>query len=79
MSVQRFEDLVAWQKARAMTHDIYLATRKGPFARDFGLSSQIQRASVSVMSNIAEGFERGNRGEFHQFLSANAPCSCGRI
>jgi len=76
--VERFEDLVAWQKARALTRDIYLATRQGAFAKDFGLSSQIQRAAVSVMSNIAEGFERGSRGEFHQFLSI-AKASCAEL
>jgi four helix bundle protein len=76
--VERFEDLVAWQKARALTRDIYQTTRQGAFAKDFGLSSQIQRAAVSVMSNIAEGFERGSRGEFHQFLSV-AKASCGEL
>ena len=58
---------MAWQKARELTRDIYLATRQGTFARDFGLRDQIQRASVSIMSNLAEGFERGKRTEFHQF------------
>jgi four helix bundle protein len=76
--VERFEDLVAWQKARALTRDIYQTTRQGAFAKDFGLSSQIQRATVSVMSNIAEGFERGSRGEFQQFLSV-AKASCGEL
>ena len=76
--IRRFEDLVAWQKARAMTSEIYLATQMGRFARDFGLSGQIQRASVSVMANIAEGFERGNRAEFHQFLSI-AKASCAEV
>jgi four helix bundle protein len=73
-----FEDLIAWQKARALTKEIYLATRRGPFARDFGLSNQIQRAAVSVMSNVAEGFERGGRGEFHNFL-VMAKASCGEL
>jgi four helix bundle protein len=67
--IKRFEDLIAWQKARVLTAEIYQITRLGEFARDFGLSGQIQKASVSIMSNIAEGFERGGRGEFHQFLS----------
>jgi len=67
--IERFEDLIAWQKARILTKEIYEITRTGEFAKDFGLSGQIQRASVSIMSNIAEGFERGGRGEFHQFLS----------
>ena len=76
--VQRFEDLVAWQKARTLTREIYLATRDSQFARDFGLSAQIQRASVSVMANLAEGFERANRAEFHQFLSV-AKASCAEV
>ena len=67
--MEKFEDLIAWQKARVLTKEIYLITRKGEFAKDFGLSGQIQKATVSIMSNIAEGFERGGRGEFHQFLS----------
>ena len=57
--VERFEDLVAWQKARLLTRSIYQMTQQGAFARDWGLANQIQRASVSIMSNIAEGFERG--------------------
>ena len=76
--IERFEDLIAWQKARALTKEIYQITRGGSFARDFGLSGQIQRAAVSIMSNIAEGFERGGRGEFHQFLST-AKGSCAEV
>ncbi len=76
--VEKFEDLIAWQKARVLTKQVYLATRQGAFAKDFGLSSQIQRAAVSIMSNIAEGFERGKRGEFHQFLSI-AKASCAEV
>jgi four helix bundle protein len=53
---QRFEDLIAWQKARLLTKEIYLATRRGSFRGDFGLARQIQRAAVSVMSNLAEVF-----------------------
>jgi four helix bundle protein len=64
-----FEELVAWQKARLLTKAVYDVTRRGEFAKDFGLGSQLQRAAVSVMSNIAEGFERNRRAEFHQFLS----------
>jgi len=76
--VERFEDLIAWQKARLLTREVYKASRLGAFGKDFGLSGQIQRASVSVMSNIAEGFERGTRGEFHQFLST-AKASCAEV
>lgn len=76
--VQRFEDLIAWQKARQLTRRVYELTRCGGWAKDFGLSSQIQRASVSIMSNIAEGFERNRPGEFHQFLSI-AKASCAEV
>ena len=78
MKIERFEELVAWQKARSLTAGIYQMTQQGAFAKDFGLSNQIQRATVSVMSNIAEGFERGSRGEFHQFLSI-AKSSCAEL
>lgn len=76
--ITRFEELIAWQKARVMTREIYRLTRSGKFAQDFGLKDQIQRAAVSVMSNIAEGFERGGRAEFHQLLSI-AKASCGEV
>ena len=76
--VQRFEDLIAWQKARQLTRRVYELTRRGGWARDFALSSQIQRASVSIMSNIAEGFERNRPAEFHQFLST-AKASCAEV
>ena len=76
--IERFEDLVAWQKSRKLTQEIYQVTRRGNFAKDFGLSGQIQRAAVSIMSNIAEGFERGGRKEFHQFLSM-AKASCAEV
>ena len=66
--VERFEDLIAWQKSRELTRQIYSVTNKGLFSKDFGLRDQIRRASVSTMSNLAEGFERGGRAEFHQFV-----------
>jgi four helix bundle protein len=78
MRVQRFEDLIAWQKARTLAQAIYQASRKGTFAKDFGLSGQIQRAAVSTMSNIAEGFERGSRREFQYVLSI-AKASCAEV
>jgi len=67
--VERFEDLVAWQKGRALCREIYLVTERLPFARDFALRDQIRRAAISIPSNIAEGFERFRPKEFHQFLS----------
>lgn len=76
--VERFEDLIAWQKARILTRAIDQVTRQGGFIKDFGLSGQMQRAAVSIRSNIAEGFERGRRSKFHQFLSI-AKASCAEL
>ena len=76
--INRFEDLIAWQKARKLTSEIYKATSYGKFASDYGLKDQIRRAAVSSMSNIAEGFERGRPGEFHQFISM-AKASCAEL
>ncbi len=68
-TIERFEDIDAWQRARELTKTIYALTNDGQFARDFGLRDQIRRASVSIMSNLAEGFERGGDKEFFQFVS----------
>jgi four helix bundle protein len=76
--VSRFEDLLAWQKARALTTQVYTVTSSGEFGRDFGLRDQVRRAAVSVLSNISEGFERGKPSEFHQFLSI-AKGSCAEL
>ena len=76
--VERFEELIAWQKARVLTSEIYKVSADGDFSRDFGLKGQIQRAAVSIMSNLAEGFERGRPSEFHQFLSV-AKASCAEL
>jgi four helix bundle protein len=76
--IEKFEDLIAWQKARELTKNIYKITRQGEFKKDFGLRDQIRRASVSIMSNLAEGFERGGRSEFHQFLVI-AKGSCAEL
>ena len=76
--IQRFEDLVAWQKARSLSAMVYRITAHGDFARDFVLRDQIRRAAVSVMSNIAEGYERGGASEFHRFLSI-AKGSCAEL
>jgi four helix bundle protein len=76
MGIERFEDIKAWQAARELTRSIYAATRQESFSRDFGLRDQIQRASASVMSNIAEGFDRHSNKEFLYFLNiAFASCS----
>jgi four helix bundle protein len=76
--VERCEDLIAWQTARDLPRAIYQITQEGAFARDFWLARQIQGAAVSIMSNIAEGFERSGRREFHQFLST-AKGSCAEV
>lgn len=68
MSFKRFEDIIAWQKARELTKRIYALTKNGDFSRDYGLTDQIRRAAVSVMSNISEGYERGTKEEFMHFL-----------
>jgi four helix bundle protein len=78
MSVDRFEDLIAWQQARDLTRVVYHVTGAGRFAADRGLSWQIQRASVSVMANLAEGFERTGSIEFHRF-AVIAKASCAEV
>lgn len=66
-TIQRFEDILAWQKAREPTRQIYDATRQGGWNRDFAPRDQIRAAAISVMSKIAEGFGRGGDKEFIQF------------
>ena len=66
--VKRFEDLEAWQIARELSNRVYGVTSKGPVSKDYGFVDQIRRAAVSVMNNIAEGFERGSNKEFVKFL-----------
>jgi four helix bundle protein len=68
-TVKRFEDLHCWQSARELVNMVYEATNNPPFHRDFGLRDQIRRAVVSVMSNIAEGFNASTDAEFMRFLS----------
>jgi four helix bundle protein len=75
---QTFEEIAAWQKARELTRQIYTVSHRGIFSKDFGLRDQIRRASVSIMSNIAEGFERSGTGEFTHFL-AIAKGSAGEV
>jgi four helix bundle protein len=66
---KKFEEIECWKRARELTRRVYKVSSKGSFGRDFGLKDQIRRASVSVMSNIAEGFDRSGTGEFIQFLA----------
>lgn len=66
--IDRFEDIVAWQKARELVKEIYQASSDGRFAKDYGLRAQLRRAAVSIMLNIAEGFARKTNKEFVQFL-----------
>jgi len=75
MKIERFEDIIAWQKAKVLAVDVYQLFGEH---RDFGFRDQILRASVSVMNNIAEGFERRSNNEFRQFLYI-AKGSCGEV
>jgi four helix bundle protein len=68
VSAKSFKDLIVWQKSFKLAELIYRLTKQLPTSEKYGLSSQLQRASVSVVSNIAEGYERNNRGEYIQFL-----------
>jgi four helix bundle protein len=77
-TVTRFEDLVSWKKARELNRRVYQLTRQPPMSKDYGLCDQMRRSSLSVMCNIAEGFERGGRKEFIQFLSI-AKGSAGEV
>lgn len=78
MKIQRFEELIAWQKAMDLAVNAYQMTRKRPMSRDFALSNQVHSAAISVPANIAEGFDRGSRAEFHRFLSI-AKGSCAEL
>jgi len=73
-----FEDLEVWQEARALSKDTYLATHGDQFSRDYGLKDQARRAAVSVMANIAEGYERDSKMEFMRFLRISKG-SCGEL
>lgn len=67
-AITKFEDLIAWQESRTLVKLIYKITYEGTFSKDFGMRDQIQRASVSVMTNIAEGFDCESTAEFARFL-----------
>jgi four helix bundle protein len=75
MTINKFEELIAWQKAKDLCIGVY---KQFSESKDFGFNNQIQRASVSVMNNIAEGFERRSNKEFRQFLYV-AKGSCGEV
>ena len=75
---KRFEDLWIWQKARELVKDIYKDFHSGPCSKDYGFRGQIQEAGVSIMNNIAEGFERRTDPEFARFLDI-AKGSCGEV
>src|SRR4051812_43206182 len=77
-TIEKFEDIAGWQKARELTRAIYQCSKVGEFGRDYGLRDQIRRASTSIMSNIAEGFGRDGTKELLQFLSM-AKGSCGEV
>lgn len=76
--IERFEDIAAWQKARLLVKTLYQVTSGGAFARDLALRHQVRRAAISILSNIAEGFERDGNKEFAQFLSVSKG-SCGEL
>ena len=77
-AIERFEDVTAWQRARDLTRRIYEVSSKEPFVKDFALRDQIRRSALSVMSNIAEGFDRHIDTEFAYFLRV-AKASCGEV
>jgi four helix bundle protein len=77
-AIKKFEELTAWQKARALNTLIYQISEQGRFSKDYALKDQVRRASISIMSNIAEGFERNGNKEFIQFLSI-AKASCAEL
>ena len=76
--IEKFEDIEAWKSAREVAKLVYSASLGDRFCRDFALCNQIRRAAVSIISNIAEGFERGGNKEFVQFLAV-AKGSCGEV
>lgn len=77
-TITRFEEIEAWQTARELTKLIYLFTEESKFSRDFGLKDQVRRASVSIMSNIAEGFESQTQVQFIRYLGI-AKASAGEV
>ena len=77
-TITRFEDIEAWKTARELTRMVYSLAQQGQFSKDFGLKNQIQRASVSVMSNIAEGFESRTQAQVIEYLG-HSKASAGEV
>lgn len=77
-TITRFEEIHAWQTARELTGQIYTVSNQGTFARDFGLRDQMRRAAVSIMSNVAEGFESDTQAQFIRYLGL-AKASAGEL
>ncbi|MCF6156250.1 MAG: four helix bundle protein [Candidatus Brocadia sp.] len=77
-TIRKFEDVDAWQKAREFSKESYSITNNGLISKDYDLKGQMRQASGSIMDNVAEGFERGRKGEFIQFLGI-AKGSCGEV
>ncbi len=73
--IERFEDIQGWQKGRELCKTVYQVTNKGAFSRDYGLRDQIRRAAISVISNIAEGFESQSDQTFirHLYIAKGSP------
>ncbi|MCP5061632.1 MAG: four helix bundle protein [Ignavibacteriae bacterium] len=69
MKIKRFEDIESWKLARTLVKDVYSLTSKEPIVKDYGLKDQLRRASVSIMSNISEGFDSGSNRSFIQFVN----------
>ncbi len=78
MKIERFEDFEVWQLARILVKDIYTISKEKNISKDFGFTGQIQRCAVSIMANIAEGFERSSKKEFIRFLNISK-ASCGEL
>lgn len=75
---QKFEEIDAWQKARTLANEIYMLTGRGTFSKDYAFIDQMRRACISVISNIAEGYERNGKKEFIHFFPI-AKGSCGEL
>lgn len=75
MKIEKFEDILSWQEARKLTNQIYELTNRHQFKKDLGLCEQIKRAAISIMSNIAEGFDRQSKKEFIRFFDYSSASS----